>query len=259
MMTPRYPVLVIAHATFLEALRNRLIWLNAAFLLAAFLGAEFVAQVAITEADAFQAGLLGAGLRLYAVLMLSVFVVTSLVREFNDKGHELLLSRAIPRWVYLMGKWVGYAGVGALVAAVSTLVVLLYAPWPGALAWGVSLCCELGIIAALCLLCLLSFTHVTAALCVVGAFYLTARSIPTLLLMSTGPFTQSGSVFDGFSEHFLMLLAYLLPDLASFAASEWLVYGEVGWSEMRLVFGQTFIYITLLLSAGAFDLYRKNL
>jgi hypothetical protein len=59
-----------------------------------------------------------------------------------------------------------------------------------------------------------------------------------------------GWVIDG--------LAFLLPDLYRFAASEWLIYHTGAWSALGLVFTQTALYLGLLTAAGLFDLYRKN-
>ena len=65
--------------------------------------AEFVGALAITESVAFKSGLLGALLRLAAVFLLSLFVITSMVRELNDKQLELVLALPIARVSYFLG------------------------------------------------------------------------------------------------------------------------------------------------------------
>ena len=98
----------IARYTLIEALRNRLFWLALMLVAAGLAFTQFLQQVAITESIQIQASLLAALLRLGAVFMLASFVVTSMVREFNDKVMELVLSRPIRRSSYFFGKLGGF-------------------------------------------------------------------------------------------------------------------------------------------------------
>ena len=88
---------VIATYTALEALRNRLFLVVFVLIVASVGLAEFVSQVAITESQQIQSALLGSVLRMTAVLFVSLFVISSMAREFNDKGFELVLSLPLPR------------------------------------------------------------------------------------------------------------------------------------------------------------------
>ena len=77
----------IAFYTFLEATRNRLLWLVVAFVVIGFGLSQFVSEIAITESATFQSSLLAAMLRFFAVFTIALFVITSMVREFDD-GKE---------------------------------------------------------------------------------------------------------------------------------------------------------------------------
>jgi len=90
----------LARATLLEAVRNRLLWLAVIVVVIAFGLAQFLNQVAITESREIQTALLAAPLRVAAVFILAVFVITSMVRELSDKVTELLLSLPAPRFAY---------------------------------------------------------------------------------------------------------------------------------------------------------------
>ena len=122
------PVKAIARYTFIEALRNRLLWLIIVALVILFGLAEFAGALAITESREIQATLLGALLRLFTVFVVSLFVVTSMVREFNDKGLELVLSLPIPRATYYFGKLAGYSLFALLTAALFSLPLFFLAP-----------------------------------------------------------------------------------------------------------------------------------
>ena len=250
---------IISQQAVAEALRNRIIWLAGLVLLLAFLAAEFLGEVVLTEAREFQAAVAAGILRLSAVIVMATFVVTASLREWQDKGVELILSLPVPRWVYLTGKLLGFSFVGLLIAAACTGMAFVYAPVDQAFLWGISLGCELVIVVAFCLLCLLTFAQVTSALFAVAVFYVAARSIDAVVLMTSNPISQTDSAAQGFIDFFVAGLAFLLPNLSRFADMEWLVYHTGTWGELGPIVLQTFIYVVLIASASLFDLYRKAL
>jgi len=70
---------------------------------------------------------------------------------------------------------------------------------------------------------------------------------------------RSDSWSQSLITHFIDGVAFLLPDLARFTSSEWLVYQTGGWQDVAPIAAQTLIYLALLAGAALFDLYRKNL
>lgn len=249
----------IASFTLLEALRNRLLWLLVVLLIGGFGLSEFIGEIAITEAGQFRSGFLGAVLRICAVVVLALFVITSVIRELNDKQLELVLSLPMTRTSYFLGKLLGFSLLGLLVAAVFSAVLMIYSPPLQALLWGLSLFCELGIVIAFSLLCLFTFNQVTAGVSAVMAFYVLARSLSAIQLMGKGPFYDPDALSQTFINGFISALAFVLPELDRFTSSEWLVYYTGHWTDLLPIAGQTFIYVLLLSGAALFDLYRKNL
>ena len=249
--------LAIARLTLLEALRNRLLWL---LILAAALGvalAGFLNQLALTESRQLQAALLAALLRLAAVFLVATFVVTSMVRELNDKGLELLLALPVPRYVYLLGKLAGFAALAVLPALLfGALAAWLAAP-EQALLWAASLLCELWIVAAFGLLCMLTLDQVLPALAAAGAFYLLARLIAPLQLLGHGGNARH-SALDRILGADLDGVALLLPHLDGFTRTEWLLYQTGSAAALGAIAMQSAIFIVLLTALALFDLYRKN-
>src|SRR5258708_864770 len=129
----------LARATLLEAVRNRLVWLAVVVVVIAFGLAQFLNQVAITESREIQTALLAAPLRVAAVFILAVFVITSMVRELSDKVTELLLSLPAPRSAYFFGKFAGYAMLASILALLSALPLVPFAHSPGLFLCPVSL------------------------------------------------------------------------------------------------------------------------
>ena len=254
-----YAILAITRFTLLEAMRNRLIWLFIILLLLGIMLAEFMGGISITESHAIRTSLLGAILRIFAVFVVSLYVITSMLREMNDKGMELTLSLSVSRASYYFGKLSGYALIAFFISLLIGFCLLYYAPFPQVLIWTVSLYCELLIISALCLLCVYTFSQVTIAITAVAAFYVLARTIDAIQLMGKGSMIDPNSLTQTFMIKAVGSLAYLLPDLYRFSPSEWLIYTDTDSGQLMPIIIQTVIYLFVLIAAGLFDLYRKNL
>jgi ABC-type transport system involved in multi-copper enzyme maturation permease subunit len=251
-------ILTIARFTFYEAVRNRLFALTLVGLVCVLGLTEFVGELVISEANSIRAILMGSGMRLFAVMTVALFVITSMVREFNDKGFELIASLPIPRASYYFGKFLGFFLLSLIIAIATSLLLLIYSPATSVSVWLISLICELAIIISLSLLCLLTFSNVTVAFMVVISFYVLSRSIYAIQLISNSPLLEYYSYSQQFLRWVTEVMAFLLPGLHNFTRSDWLVYG-VDLISMQTVIIQTLIYLALLSAAGLFDLYRKNL
>jgi ABC-type transport system involved in multi-copper enzyme maturation permease subunit len=254
-----YSALTIGVFTVLEALRNRLLWLVIIVIIAAFALSEFAGELAITESNEVQSSLLAATLRLFSVFVVSLFVITSMVREFNDKGFELVLSLPIARATYYFGKLIGFSVLAAVIAVLISLVLLLHAPVAQVVLWGASLICELWIITALSLLCMFTFNQITPAFSAVMAFYILSRSVSAIQLIGQSPLLESGTLSQNVINKIVDGIAFILPSLDQFTLTGWLIYHTGQWNVLGPIFAQTVIYVGLLVSAGLFDLYRKNL
>ncbi|MBE0627203.1 MAG: ABC transporter permease [Burkholderiales bacterium] len=250
-------LLPIARYTLLEALRNRLLWLALILVAAGLAFTQFLQQVAITESSQIQAALLAAVLRVGAVFMLASFVVTSMVREFNDKVMELILSRPLRRGSYFFGKLAGYAAVALALALIASLPLALFAPAARVALWGLSLACELLLVTAFSLFCVFSLTQVISALSAVAGFYLLSRSIGALQIMAANPLGEP-SLGQQLVNFVVDAIAFLLPGLDRMTQTGWLIYDAPTQAEILGVLTQTAVYALLLSGAALFDLQRKN-
>jgi ABC-type transport system involved in multi-copper enzyme maturation permease subunit len=251
-------IVTIAAYTFMEATRNRMFLLTLAGLVAMLGLAEFTGELAITETREIQAILVAAVSRWFIVMTTALFVITTMVREFNDKGAEAMLSLPVSRTTYYFGKYAGFVMLAAAIALAVSLILLLYSPPALLAAWVFSLLCELLIIVALSMLCLFTFNNVTIAFLVVIAFYVLARSMAAIQQLSSSPILESHGISQEFMNLLLDVIAYLLPGLDSYTRAGWLVYG-VEDGGLGLVIAQTVIYLGVLIAAGLFDLHRKEL
>ena len=93
-------ILTISKFTIIESLRNRLLWLSLLVVAISFGLVEFIGDLAITEHRVTQVSVLGAFLRLSAVVIVTMFVVSSTVRAVSYTHLTLPTNiiRCISRW-----------------------------------------------------------------------------------------------------------------------------------------------------------------
>lgn len=251
-------ILTISKFTIIESMRNRLLWLSVLVIAISFTLVEFIGDLAITEHKATQIAVLAAFLRLSAVVIITMFVVSSAVRELQDKTLEMILAMPIQRGAYYLGKLTGFVQVSFVVAVICTLMLFLYAPADQVVIWGLSLFLELILVVAFGLVMLFTFKQTPSALAGVFIIYAASRTATSIYLMSKYPIIPHTTIGQKFMDAFVQVLSWLLPDLHRFTQTEWLVYGTGSLSLLVPVFTQTAIYLALLSSIALFDFYRKN-
>jgi len=252
-------IFILANYVILEALRTRFFIMISILLVVGFGLAVFLGQIAIIEGKAIQSSLLAAFLRISAIYVVSLFVITSIVREFNDRTIMLWFSLPIPRSTYFFGKLSGFFSMACVITILFSTILIFYANFQQVCLWGISLLCELLIVTSLSLLCVLTFHQTVQAFSAVLGFYILARSIEAIQLMTYSPLVSSASWSDQFVNGLARLLAMLLPNFENFTPSEWLVYNTGNWDSLLQIIMQTIIYVILLIAMSLFDLYRKNL
>ena len=248
----------IIRLILIEAVRSRLPWLLLIVIAVAFGLSQFLGQVAIIEHREIQATLQGAFLRMTAVFIIATFVITSMVREANDKVTELLLSQPAARATYYFGKLAGYATVAALVAVIFALPLVFFAPLPALLAWTISLACELSMMAAMSLFCVLSLTQILPALSATAAFYLLGRSLAAMKLIAAASVATQPTFADQAISAMVGAVSLVLPSIDQMTISEWLVSAP-SVERLLTAVGQAILFTALLAAASLFDVNRKNL
>lgn len=239
-------------------MRNRLLWLSLLMMVIGFVLVEFVGDLAITEHRATQLSVLAVFLRLSAVLLIALFVVSSSLRELQDKTLEMILAMSVKRSSYYLGKLFGYIQLAIIMAMAFGVLLLIYAPLEQVLIWTISLLLELVIVVALALVMLFTFKQTPAALTGVFIVYLASRVIASLYLMSQHPIVAYDSLGQKFMDGFVGMMTWILPDLSRFTQTEWLVYSTGEWQQLLPIAAQTLIYLGMLSSIALFDFYRKN-
>src|SRR5688572_11755969 len=251
-------ITTIARYTLLEALRTRLPLLAVVVLLALLAASFFVESIAVAEGARFQTGFYAAGARLAGVFIVGIYVIVSITREFNDKGMDVALALDLPRSHYILGKLAGFAALAALVAITASLPLAWLAAPQAALQWTASLGLELAIVVALALFCVVTFGQITPAASFVLAFYLLARALTAIRLMSANPIAGADTFSHEAMRFVIEMLALVMPALDAWTQTAWLVNGHAPWTVMLQLAGQSALYVVLLAAATMFDFHRKN-
>jgi len=251
-------VLTIAKFTIIESMRNRLLWLSLLVLAISFGLVEFIGELAITEHRVTQVSILAALLRINAVIMIALFVVSTMLRELNDKTLEMIVAMPIARSSYYLGKLIGFIHLALIVTVCFSMLLLLYASGSQVLIWSISLLLELVLIVVLALVMIFTFRQMPIALTGVFVFYAASRAIASFHLMAMYPVIAHSSVSQKFIERFIEVLTWLLPDLHLFTQTEWLAYNTGRFEMLLPLLTQTLIYVILLSAIALFDFYRKN-
>ena len=250
---------VVARCTLHEARRSRLPEMMALFLGGTLVVAGLAEEVALTEALATRNGLHAAMLRTGAVLALTLFVVASAVRDRSEGFLALLLAQPGTRADYYCGKLFAGMALAGGIAILCGLCLLPHAPLRPVLLWTATLTLELGVIVSASLLGGLAFRHTAPALLAVLAFYLLARSIDALLLLSRTPLGTAAQWWRAVEETVVAIVYHLVPDLGRYASSEWLVYPPPAVGELPVLATRAAFGVALLSALTLFDLYRRDL
>jgi hypothetical protein len=248
----------IARYTLLEALRTRLPAIALIVLALIVAASFFVEAIAITEGERFRTGFYAAAARWAAVFIIALHVLAAVARELDDKVLDVLLALDLPRSHYVLGRLAGFTAVAAVVAAAACLPLVWTVPAPALLQWGISLAFELAIVAALALFCAITFNQIVPAAGFVAAFYVLARALTAMRLISANPISDADALSHQVARFFVEGLALILPGLEGWTKTGWLVNQPAPWATLAVIAAQGALYVALLAGAAMFDLHRKN-
>lgn len=249
----------IAYYVLLEAWRSQFFITLLGLLFAAWGGSLFLAEVAVTETRELQSSLLAMFLRLSAVYLVGLFVVSSMVREFQEQGMALCLASPMPRYQYFFGKLLGFCILATLSSVfIGGLLNFYSVSIQSSILWTLSLWCELLIIVTASLLLVFTLPNTMLAFSALLGFYVLARSVAAIQLMANSTLYTQQTWQSVILQTTTNLVAWLLPNFTEFTRTEWLVYATPTVSTLWYLLGQTLLYMLLLSTIGLFDLYRKN-
>ena len=140
--------------------------------------------------------------------MAALYAIASVSREFQDKGLDVVLALDLPRSHYVLGKLLGFLAVGSGFAVATAVPLIAFAGIEPAAQWALSLACELAIVVALSLFCAVTFNTLMPAASFVMAFYVLARTLSAIRLISANPVSAAEALSQRFLNGAVEALAW---------------------------------------------------
>ncbi len=211
-------VIAVAKNTFREAVRDRVLYLVAAFGVLVLASGKIIGWVSVGE-DIVVVRNVGLSAISFFGAMIALFVGTGLIqRELGGRTIYTILARPVARWEFVLGKYVGLLGTVLVSAAAMSIVFLVYLVIVTAVAPGDAIS-EAGVPTALGLPVFQSLFLTGCELVVVTALAVFFSSISTPILSAVFTF-------------FAYVVGQFASDIAMFADMVGPQSGAVGGSRL---------------------------
>lgn len=244
----------------LTALRD---WLFAALMvgvIACTLIAHMLGATALIETQEMTLSYASASARVVIVAGLIVFACFHVRSAFDTKEIDVFLSRPITRSSLVFSYWLGFATVAFLlvIPVLGLIAVQGILSHQGFVIWAFSLLIECWLMVAVALFT--SFTLKSAVTSVIASmgFYVLARMMGFFIATTQSAFLFEKAWVNMVLSSALKCVSIFMPRLDFFAKSDWLIYGAVPMSDIKLFFAQALIFIPFLISATIADFRRKQ-
>lgn len=225
-------LLSIAANTFRETVRNKILYVILAFALVVIGLTWFLADLSMGELSRIIADVGLACIHLFGVTIAVFLGITLVSQEMERKTIYLVLSKAVPRWEFVLGKAAGLCLTILLTTSIMAVTLFaVYAAYSGKAEPGI-LIASGGIYLELVLLVCLATLFSTFTTPTLSAMF-------TLSLFLIGHLSQSLFILGGRAKSAgakaaASFLFYILPNLEIFNWKNNVVYGEVRSSALLL-------------------------
>lgn len=249
-MTGLRTILLLSRMPWREAMAERMVLMFCIGLSGAAGLGWLVGELVGMEATAFQCALLAPLLRLYILGATALFTISHIHREWQRKGHELILALPLPSHCYYLCRFTGYALLAFGLLILVSLTLSPFATSLALLAWSFSLYCELLIVIAFSLAVAFTCRGMTTAFGATVAIWVLARNLEAIQHISRDPLLGNGPLSHPLFAWFISAIDWLLPDLHDFSRTQWLVYTPPEIGPLLQLLAETSSYLLLLIVVG---------
>jgi len=249
-------ILVIGLNTFRENLREKLLYNLVIFALLIIGSSILLQRLSLGDVNRLILDLGLAAMNIFGVLI-AIFIGIGLVsKEIEKKTIYTIVSKPVPRYEFLVGKYLGLVitlFVNIVIMLAGFLLVLAYMEVP----------IELLLFKAV-LLIFLELIVITAVALLFSTF--TTPTLSATFTLSiyvighlTGDLKALGAKLDGTGRAFLNGLYYIMPNLENFNIKGRVIHHlEVPGTEMALLLAYGLLYTTVLLILAAVIFQRRD-
>ncbi len=251
-------ILTIAHRTFWEVIRDRILYLLCLFILAMTMAVWLLPEVSTGSEDKIFIDLGIATIELFS-LLIAIFVGTGLInREIEKRTVIVLLAKPISRAEFIVGKHLGLCGVLAVLVTAMTIIYLAFLQWQGiTYPLGSILVSLVYTFLMLCLVTAVAITFGTFASAILAT--LITGAVYLIGLLSRDLVAFSKLIPNPSFQQFTQTAYLLLPDLARLNLKNEAVYGVLPDPFTLLMnAGYGVLYTALLLSIATLIFSRRE-
>lgn len=255
---------VLVRYILMAAVRDRLIWGVVAMSLLGICLSIFSGSAAIIEQGQFVLAYMAGGLRIIALLGLTLFTVFFVRRSFDSRDIEFLLTRPISRSTFVVSHIVAFSVLSACAGLfISVLVGVLAARFgtnTSVLLWCFGVTFELIIVSNVAFFfAMVLSSPVTSGMATFG-FYILARLMGQLLAIlhhAANPVDVQGQLMLGLG-YVAGAISVVIPRFDLMAQTSWLIYGGGVVSDWIWIICQALAFLSLVGVATLIDLRRRQ-
>lgn len=250
-------ILLIAHNTFREAIRNKVLYSILLFAILLVAISAFFGSVSIGSQERVIKDFGLFSLSFFGTIITILSGTTLLNKEIKQKTIYNILSKPLPRWQFILGKHLGLsATVSILVLAMGLGLIGFVACFEGQVDWLLFqalyfIVLEVIVVAAIAIF----FSSVVITTTLTGiftlGFYIAGRSIAYLTYFVASPDNTTPALTI-----VVHVLNWVVPDLSVFSVQDQIVYGHAASNEQflfALLYAFSYSAIVLFLAALVFE------
>jgi ABC-type transport system involved in multi-copper enzyme maturation permease subunit len=248
-------LIAIAGITLKEHIRNRIYLTVVLFGLLLIGGGAIISSLAVEEQVRMMLDMGLGGIEFLALLAVVFVTVNLVLQEMENRGLYLVLSHPVPRWQYIVGRYLGT--VAALAAGIFLMgclhvgsLLLSGWSWEWSYAIALSICIlKIAVVASLALLVSLITTSTSSAMTLTGFLWVMGHFTSELKFIgekSANPLIKAG----------LQFFQYVSPNFAYLNYRDFwhaTLQPPAGWFAWMACYALSYIAVTLFLTSWAFS------
>lgn len=256
--------LILTKYILTAAIRDKLLWGIAAMSILGVCLSIFSGSAAIVEQNQFILTYMAGGLRIIALLGLTLFTIFYVRRSFDSRDVEFLLTRPISKIAFVSSHVAALSILtivsGIFISLIMSVVAYHYDVDSSFYLWCFGITFELMIVVNVAFFfSMVLSSPVTAGMATFG-FYILARLMGQLLSIlhhTPNPDTVEEHIMNGLG-YLFSVISIIFPRLDLLAQTSWLIYGGGEFSSWIFIVVQGVAFLSLAGVATWLDLRRRQ-
>ncbi|HAJ89825.1 MAG TPA: hypothetical protein DCM27_02240 [Rhodospirillaceae bacterium] len=256
--------LVLIKYILMAAVRDKLLWGIAAMSILGICLSIFSGSAAVVEQNQFILTYMAGGLRIIALLGLTLFTIFYVRRSFDSRDVEFLLTRPISKLSFIFSHVIAFSILtvvsGLFISVIMSVVAYHYDVHSSFYLWCFGITFELMIVVNVAFFfSMVLSSPVTAGMATFG-FYMLARLMGQLLSIlhhTPHPVSTQDYIMNGLG-HLVSVISVIFPRLDLLAQTSWLIYGGGRFSDWIFIVAQGVAFLSLASVATLIDLRRRQ-